>query len=247
MIGSRPLLVAHRGGAPHEIHNSSAAFEYALKLDVDMLEFDVRQAGDGRLVLVHDPVVYAEGCRWVVQDTSSVQLRNFLPWLMTLEEYLDQFGHALPFNLDMKTHGYEVEVVDALRRHDAIDRALISSGHILSLRRLAGMSPELKLGLSRGHARTPVEIDAIFPVFERYMEFALPIMLKLAKAHAVMLHHDSVGRRLVERLHEKGFRVYTWTVDDAGTATELARIGVDGITSNHPALIGQALDRLAAV
>ena len=247
MIGSRPLLIAHRGGASHEIHNSSAAFEYALKLDVDMLEFDVRQAGDGMLVLLHDPVVYANGHRWVVQDTPSGRLRQFLPLLLTLDEYLERFGHSLPFNLDMKTHGYEVEVVDALRRHGAIDQALISSGHILSLRRLAGLCPELNLGLSRGHARTTIEIDAVFSAFDRYMVFTLPIMLSLAKAHAVMLHHDSVSRRLVDTLHEAGFRVFSWTVDDADTATELARIGVDGITSNHPTLISQALDRLAAV
>jgi len=70
-----PLIIAHRGGAPGEIENSATAFEHALSLDVDMLEFDLRQSGDGQLVLAHNPVVYADGRRWVVQDTTIDTLR----------------------------------------------------------------------------------------------------------------------------------------------------------------------------
>ncbi len=241
-----PLLIAHRGGAPDEIDNSAVAFEHAVSLDVDMLEFDVRQADDGSLVLLHDPVVFAEGRRWVVQDTTFRQLRDFLPWLMTLDEYLEHFGHARPFNLDIKTHGFESDVVNTLRRHGLIEQAIISSGHSFSLRRLARMEPRLSLGLSRGHARTAVEFDAFFNGFLRYMGVALPVLLRLSHAHAAMLHWQSIDAPLVERMHESGFRVFSWTVDDAATARSLAAMGVDSITSNHPAVIREALDEANA-
>ncbi len=241
-----PLLIAHRGGAPNEIDNSAPAFEHAVSLAVDMLEFDVRQSGDGTLLLLHDPVVRAEGCRWVVKDTPFTQLRRFLPWLMTLDEYLERFGHARPFNLDMKTHGFESDVVNTLRKHDLVERAIISSGHTFSLRRLARLEPRLSLGLSRGHARTPVEFDVFFTGFLRYMSVLLPQLLRLSHAHAVMLHWNSIDAPLVERLHRNGFRVFAWTVDDAATAKSLVAMGVDSITSNHPAIIRAALDEATA-
>ena len=203
-MSSRPLLIAHRGGAPHETDNSAAAFEHALTLDVDMLEFDVRQAGDGTLVLLHDPVVHCDGERLVVADTSTERLREKLPWMMTLDEFFDRFGRAHPFNLDMKTYGYEAEVVDALRRHKLVNSALISSGHIHSLRRIAGMTFGPTLGLSRGHARTSVEFDRLFEGFKRFEGFSLPLMATLARVGAVMLHHDSVDGRLSRRFMVAG-------------------------------------------
>ena len=243
----RPLLIAHRGGAPNEIDNSPAAFEHALALDVDMLEFDVRQARDGTLVLLHDPDVFAEGRRWVVRDTPFAQLREVLPWLLTLDEYLERFGHTLPFNLDLKSYGFEAQVVAALGRHGLVDHATISSGHTFSLRRLSRLSSQLQLGLSRGHARTVVEFDAFFAAFERYLAVLLPILLRLSRAHAAMLHYQSIDARLVSHLHRAGFRVFAWTVDDPDVARSLAAMGVDSITSNHPALIREALDYPRAV
>ncbi len=241
-MSSRPLLIAHRGGGPHEMDNSAAAFEHALSLDVDMLEFDVRRAGDGTLVLLHDPVVHDDRQRLVVADTPSDLLRRQLPWMLTLDEFFERFGRTHPFNLDMKTHGYEAEVVDALRRHKLVNSALISSGHIQSLRRIAGMTFGPTLGLSRGHARTSVEFDRLFESFKRFEGFSLPLMATLARAGAVMLHHDSVDGRLVETLHGRGLKVFTWTVDDPTEALRLARVGVDGIASNHPAVIREALE-----
>lgn len=236
------MLVAHRGGALNEIDNSAAAFDSALGLGVDMLEFDVRQAGDGTLVLLHDRAVYAGRRRWIVRDTPYDRLRSLMPHLLTLDDYLERFGQASPFVLDMKTHGYEVEVVNALRRHGVVGRAMVSSGHIHSLRRLAGLSPELELALSRGHPRTSVEFDAVFNVFERYLALTLPVFLLVARACAVTLHHQSVDRRLVQRLHARGFRVFTWTVDDPDAARALVGMGVDSITSNRPELIRPVLN-----
>ncbi len=241
MSDRSPLLIAHRGGAPNEVDNSAVAFEHALTLDVDMLEFDVRQASDGTLVLMHNPVVQAEGRRWVVADTPYAQLRSMLPWLLTLDEYLERFGHARPFNLDLKTHGFEQQLFVALRRHHLTDHALISAGHVHSLRRLRSLSQELQLGLSRGHARTPVEFDAFFALFERYFATMLPVMIRSARANAAMLHYQSIDAQVVRSLHQHGYRVFSWTVDDPQTARHLEELGVDGVTSNHPELIRAAL------
>src|SRR3954447_5926385 len=50
-------VVAHRGASAYATENTFAAFDLALEQGADVLEFDVRAAGDGHLVLVHDPTL----------------------------------------------------------------------------------------------------------------------------------------------------------------------------------------------
>jgi len=240
----RPLLIAHRGGMPGEIENSAAAFEHALALDVDMLEFDLRQAGDGQLVLLHNPVLYAAGRRWVVQDTPTDALREIVPTLLTLDEYLERFGHRRPFNLDLKTYGFEAETVARLERHGLIDQAVISSGHTHSLRRIAQLNASLQRGLSRGHAESnSLSVNPLSYLNRAYLTFALPWMLRLADATAAMIQYHLADTHLVQRLHRAGYRVFAWTIDDGTEAAALAATGVDGITSNVPQRIRWALDQ----
>ncbi|HET9102593.1 MAG TPA: glycerophosphodiester phosphodiesterase [Solirubrobacteraceae bacterium] len=52
----RPLICAHRGASADLPDNSLAAFEAAIAAGADVIETDVRQGPDGRLVLAHDPV-----------------------------------------------------------------------------------------------------------------------------------------------------------------------------------------------
>jgi glycerophosphoryl diester phosphodiesterase len=240
----RPLIIAHRGGTPGEIENSAVAFTHAVDAGVDMLEFDVRQAGDGTLVLLHNPVLHADGRRWVVADCSVDQLRVIVPTLMTLDEYLETFGRRLPFNLDLKTHGFEADVVATLERHGLVEHAVISSGHTLSLRRLARLNGRIERGLSRGHAgSSSLTVSPLALINRTYLQFALPWMIRVSKANAAMLQYHLADEALVERLHAVGCRVFAWTIDDGNEAAALAATGVDGITSNHPQRIRWALEQ----
>lgn len=53
--GHRPAIVAHRGAWGAGIReNSLAAFERAIELGADMIEFDVRRTRDDQLIIFHD-------------------------------------------------------------------------------------------------------------------------------------------------------------------------------------------------
>ncbi|HBP90564.1 MAG TPA: hypothetical protein DD706_23080, partial [Nitrospiraceae bacterium] len=51
------LRIGHRGAAGHAPENTLASLSLAIKLGVDMVEFDVRRTADGALVLLHDDLV----------------------------------------------------------------------------------------------------------------------------------------------------------------------------------------------
>ena len=48
---------AHRGGTEKTPENTLPAFEAALELCVDMIEFDLRVTADGHVVVMHDATV----------------------------------------------------------------------------------------------------------------------------------------------------------------------------------------------
>jgi glycerophosphoryl diester phosphodiesterase len=47
--------IAHRGASSELPENTPAAFERAIELGADFIEFDVHAAADGSLVVCHDP------------------------------------------------------------------------------------------------------------------------------------------------------------------------------------------------
>lgn len=240
----RPILIAHRGGARGNEENTAPVFARTEQMPVDMVEFDVRRTVDGALILVHDATVHVGGRRFHVAETPVADLRAAVPGLLTLDEFLEQFGKARPFNLDMKARGYEAEIAAALRRHDVVAQALVSSVHIWSLRRLGRMVPDLALGLSRGHLASSAP-PPLQPLAARWLRLTLLLMLLpglwISRARSVMLQHRVVTPWLVRFLRRRGYRVFTWTVDDPGEAARVARAGVDGIASNTPLDIRDAI------
>jgi glycerophosphoryl diester phosphodiesterase len=55
--GKRPIVTAHRGFSGKYPENTLAAFEAAYSLGVDIIEFDIRESADGKLIIIHDTSV----------------------------------------------------------------------------------------------------------------------------------------------------------------------------------------------
>jgi glycerophosphoryl diester phosphodiesterase len=245
MTAHCPLIIAHRGGFPQEPDNSAAAFQHAVTAGADGLECDVRRTADGILVLTHDEAIRVDGRRIQVPESSFARLRDAMPWLLTLPEFLEAFGQkAAILNVDLKARGFEAEVLDLLRQFEVVERTVISTTSIESLRRLASLEPGLRLGLSRGQWVTSVPTRPAREALVAVIRFTLPLLLfelRFSRATAIMLQHDIVAPKLVARLHQQGYRVFAWTVDDALEARRLAAARVDGIATNVPGRIMAAL------
>ena len=54
------------------------------------------------------------------------------------------------------------------------------------------------------------------------------------RAHAINPRWDMVTADLCKAAHERGLKVYTWTVDADARMRALAECGVDGIMTNYP-------------
>jgi glycerophosphoryl diester phosphodiesterase len=243
-----PLIVAHRGGAPHLGENTAAAFEAGVASGADMLECDIRRSRDGALVLIHDERVVLPGRGLTRVDRASyAELRQAFPDLLTLPEYLAMFGSRVPTNLDIKQAGREREIVDLLQHRGLIDQMLISSTSWWTLRRVRALAPALRTGLSRGQFVSWVGSEARSRRAARFMRPLLALVLPghraLAGSRAVMLQYRLATPRFVRHLNRFGIDVFVWTVDFPEIARRVARAGVTGIATNRPDRIIPALRR----
>lgn len=233
-VEREPIIrVGHKGADLVAPGNTIGSFEAALGHGVDMIEFDILRARDGRLVLAH--------------DYEDAERRHCL----TLEEGLDHLaGDAfagVQLDVDLKLPGYEREVIDALAERGLLQRSLVSTMYTESLDRLGELAPGLKRGWSvprvrRNYLRSPLALPAY--VIARLMRARLPgqaaARIRAGGCEAIMAHQVLASGRLVEAVHREGGELYVWTVDDPARIRALKSLGVDGVITNDPRLFAAA-------
>jgi len=239
-----PLPFAHRGGAGEWPENTMPAFEGALALGYRYLETDAHVTADGICLAFHDDRldrvtdqvgVIAELPYRLVKD-ARVDGREPIP---LLEDLVASFPEAR-INIDTK-HDSSVEAVaNVVRRTGAIDRVCIGSFSEERLTRIrAELGPQLCTSLG------PKSTAKL-----RGGSFGLPGSAHLPGACAQVPHKVKgvtiVDERFVAKSHDLGLQVHVWTIDDPDEMHLLLDLGVDGIMTDHPAVLREVLEARGA-
>jgi glycerophosphoryl diester phosphodiesterase len=233
----RSRRIGHKGADHIAPGNTAASFDAALAHGCDMVEFDVLDEREedgvtrtGRLVLAHD-----------LKDAKR-------PGVLTLEEGLDHLaGEAfagVELDVDLKTHGYEQRVVEALRERGMESRTLISTMETVSLPRLREASDAVRIGWSvpkvkRNYLANPITMPLAIAVVAR-LRRTVPRMvaraIRAGEVDAVMSHFSLVTPHFVRAVEAAGGELYVWTVDDAARIRKFEAMGVTGVITNDPRL-----------
>jgi glycerophosphoryl diester phosphodiesterase len=247
------IRIGHRGAPLLAPENTVLSIRRAVEVGVDYVEVDVVPLADGTLVLAHsdDLAEVSHGAaQGRVTNESLEELREVAPGLPTLDEALAVVADSdAGVQLDVKAPGYEQPLVEAVRRHGLLDRALASSFHPDVLRLLAGLEPGLRRGLTYPADRRGVAgrrlVRPLVPAALRCFRAALPPrlagLLAGADASTAVLHYSVVSGRVVRTAHDAGAEVWAWTVDDADLCARLATLGVDGVITNDPGIFSRYL------
>jgi glycerophosphoryl diester phosphodiesterase len=256
----RPLRVGHKGAAALEPENTIRSLARAVELGADLVEFDVLDLLDGTLVLAHSDDLHEVShgaASGRVRSRSLEELRRVAPELPTLDEalaFLSANPPGVGLHVDLKWHGYERSVVEALRRHGLVERTLVSTVHPGSLRTVAALEARLARGLtypwdrhnlSRRLVLAPLTLGTL-ETLRRALPYRIGRLLERAQATAAVLQYRVVSRAVVRRCHALGAPVFAWTVDSPTVLRRLARAGVDGVVTNDPRIFASAVDRSAS-
>lgn len=245
VIGHDVLKIGHKGADAIEPGNTIASFLAAERAGVDAIEFDVIWTADG------DPRTVPAARRSplvIAHDWADAASRR--PPAPALSDVLDALMQPpldrLRFDLDLKLPGREEEVVAALRERDLIGRAMSSTMEVESIRRLAQIAPDLRRGwtlprVSRDWRSTPWA-KPFLGLGAAAVRRRLPgIVARQAGELGVQMiwaYHPLITARLVSTCHELELELIAWTADDPASITRLVELGVDGICTNDPRLLG---------
>lgn len=224
---SGPQIIGHRGAMGYETENTVASVRKAMELGVDMIEIDVFRIQSGEIVVFHDErVERLTNGGGNIEEFNIVDLKRLTldggHKIPQLQEILGAMDHQLPLNIELKGAGtagrvqfitnYYVE-----REGWQPEQFLISSFNWDELREYRALDPNARIAVL-------TEEDPLQ---------ALEVARELG-AEAINPAAASVTAENVQAMHEAGFRVNVWTVNDPEEFQKLKAMGVDAVFTDYP-------------
>lgn len=230
-------IIAHRGGAAVAPENTMAAFKRGIADGADWIELDVQENADGVVVVEHDrdfmrkAKVTLEVSKATAADLATIDIGSYFApefadqRVSTLREVLEfAKGNAGVF-IELKYYGraqaLEAKVVDLVEQTGMTEHVVIMSLDYNGLRKTAELRPDWTYGLLNAVAfgdLTRLDVDF------------LGITAKAASF------------RMIRSIHQRGMKVYAWTINDPVQMSIMMSRGVDGIITDQVALAKQVKD-----
>jgi glycerophosphoryl diester phosphodiesterase len=223
------------------------------------VENDVQRTRDGELVVVHDDSLarttdveqkFPARAPWKVKDFTAAEIATLdagswrgAQWagarVPTLKEYLNRVDeNRQKLLLEIKKPelypGIEQDTLRVLGEEGWLDRSHVRGRLVIqsfgadSVRAVHRERPDI----TTGFLGRPAVAD--LPVYAAFTDQINPSHTSLTAEYVAAVH-------ALKGAHGKPLRVSTWTVNDAAAAERVAGFGVDGIITNHPDVVRDAV------
>jgi glycerophosphoryl diester phosphodiesterase len=240
-----PWIIGHRGASGHAPENTLASFRRAVELGARFIETDLRLSHDAQFVAMHDATLdRTSNGRGLVRDFTLAQLRELDAgsWygrefagekIPTLEEILNFAREAdVVFYLEIKHEagwGIHHGVAGALRAANEAARTVVISFDASMLGNLRRLDAGLLMGF----------------LFENPLGDVLEKAQKIG-ARQICPRGDLVTRELLSGAQDAGLQVAAWTVNEPARMDALISMGVNGIMTDYPDRLREAVNRASA-
>lgn len=234
-----PIVCAHRGDNVNAPENTMPAFELAAKENLSWIELDVHQTSDGIIVCNHDSSLKrVTGTDMTIHDNPyselvKLKMGKWMPGdykdvsIPTLSEVLRLAkDNGMYVQVELKGHpddkNFEENVLRVINYVGMHDQVMIIAQDARRLMRIKELDPTILKGYCMATCYGQLE-DIPF-------------------TDNVSIEESNVTPDVVYRLHQKGKKVFCWTVDSEDTIQYLVSCGVDVIGTDNPTLVSNALD-----
>lgn len=217
-------VIAHMGASQEAPENTISAFQKALELKTDVIEFDVRVSKDGIPIVIHD-----SSLGWDKVIPESYLIKN-----LTLKEikgydigkwFSKEFkGETVPTLEEVLALGgsYMVEIKWAGEPFEPyVDQILSYIENVDCV--IACMAPSVVEYVKKKGHKT-VGIVQTTSSLEPHVALRPDILA---------LRNQLINKKLIEKLHDLGIEVWGWTIDDLETGKKFEKMGLDGIITNN--------------
>jgi glycerophosphoryl diester phosphodiesterase len=251
-VTRRVLLSAHRGGCGRspEVENTLAAFEAAVQMPIEYIEFDLQRTADGVFLLNHDDRVRVDGETRFIADLTAEQVDAACGPRVRYEAVLSLLAAAgRKAHLDLKFTSpselyadpattFEVEAVRIARSFLPETNFIVTTAQDRSVRAVRDWADaegvSVLVGLSIGrHRLTGMRLWE--QVVWRIGEMFPGRRIHRSGANLVVAQRHLARVRLLAWAHKHNLPVLVWTVDNHKEMRRLlddARVWM--VTSNFP-------------
>ena len=219
------LNIAHRGASAYEPENTLRSFRKALALNADGVELDVHVCKSGELIVMHDFTVdRTTNGIGAISDLTLTELKklriNEEVEIPTLDQVLELFNKKHLINVELKgLHTAELvcDCIDKNVKDDKFDykNFIVSSFQRVELAKVADYNPKIPLGI----------------LTEASVEQALEWAAEFS-AVAIHPHFSLLTTENVALTRQKGYQIYTWTVNEFKDIHRVKEFEVNGIITN---------------
>ncbi|GAA4275554.1 glycerophosphodiester phosphodiesterase [Aquimarina mytili] len=222
-------IFGHRGAAGLIAENTLESITAALEHGVDGIEIDVHRCKSGELVVIHDNTLQrtTNGQGNVSKFTWS-DLKKFRTiegyMIPLLDQVLDLIDAKCVLNIELKGIGTALPTIELLEKYIKnsswkYDDFIISSFDHSQLFQIKSVTSKFNLGVLTEENSTQV--------------------LKIAKELNAFSVHPPVTtltKDEVDLMHQEGYQVYVWTVNDKTLIDQSKSWNVEGIITDFPNL-----------
>ena len=223
----KPLVIGHRGAMGHETENTLPSIQKAMDLGVDMIEIDVFKIKSGEIVVFHDDTVdKLTNGPGSIEGYNIVELKKLIVdgghQIPMLQDVLKLIDNKVALNIELKGAGTADKVNFIMnyyvnKKNWSPENFIISSFNWDELKEMRRLNPDVAMAVLT--EENPLD--------------AIPIAKEL-KAVAINPYFKKLDLEVANQLHDAGFKIYTWTVNEPEDIDAMKKIAVDGIITNFP-------------
>lgn len=222
----KPLNIGHRGAMGHETENTIASVKKALELNVDMIEIDVFLIKSGELMVFHDEMLDSlTDTSGKIEDFTLEELQKVVVkgnhQIPTLDEVIETVDRLVVLNIELKGKNTAKPTFALLQKY--FQKGWIKEDFVIS----SFLWDELE-----SFRKLDKQIPIAILTEENPLE-AIAIGKKL-NAVAINPWWKTLTAENSQQIHDEGFLIYTYTVNEPKDIKFVTELGVDGIFCNFP-------------
>ena len=211
------LIIGHRGAKGHAAENTLASFQKAIDLGVDMVELDIQLSLDKVPMVIHDKTVDRTTSKvGLVTDFSAKELQQL--GIPTLKEVFELVHNRCEINIEIKAFEATKSILDLIDKNTFNkDKIVISGFDWNALQEVRFHDEDIRIGVL-----TETDLDLA-------LAFA-----KFIKAYSIHPYYHLLTTENVQKINQKHFKIFPWTINEPEDITFVKSLNVDGIITDFP-------------
>jgi glycerophosphoryl diester phosphodiesterase len=213
--------IGHRGVKGYVAENTLASFQKALELGVDGIELDIHLSKDIIPVVIHDKTVdRTTNKNGLVYNYNSNELQNL--GIPTLEDVFNLVNQKCFINIEIKDDKATKSVLDLVTKY------IIKKNWNKNMFLISSFNWEILEFFHDENSKIPLAVITEDDLNEAQL-FAKKINSSIIHPYFKLLNSENVTL-----MHQNGFKVFPWTVNEISDINLMKTFEVDGIITDFP-------------